>query len=329
MKEAWMFEAHVDQGAVTSETISDAIADSVSAKYSAWQEARVTATNSASAEQSLERSRQLGEAEVSKARSKVTAGCSHSGGQEWAYPQGMTTVNSGNEGFQLIVEQIEDTLKNYKINGALFLDPAKNMNKEPNAWTTHTELPDVGDEGTWGIKCGKMYEGCGDDGKCGVIIRAINVRSGNCSLPRDGAFVFTRVGVLEVPNNMWKADRENWRIPSHGKLVVGFGSLSKALLGDDANGEWPMPTKDSSIGTEAGSNVYHRRRRTSAADVTCKGAEKEQYMNNMDSAIREGIAKGRFLLGKKIEEQIFKLKRSYNTAGHRRRRTCSKVHDCP
>ena len=325
LKEAWLFEAHVDQTVVTSSTISDAIADSVSAKYEAWQESRA-ATMSAGTlqrENSLKRKSKMAgvattltyvattligeeEREEDGAAAKE---CTHTGGMDWSFPSQL--IDSGKIGYSgIISDAIKKALSEYRRDGVLVFDPANNNNKEPFIKNMNKNLaasfPDADeDSASWGIKCGTMYAGCPadeGDGKCGLMFKLRNVKVGNCAFGKDDhGLILTKIGVLDT-------ETTSFSMPEHGKVMVGFASLNPKYVADESQDITSKAAKQ--------------------AGLSCSGTEREQYLSDLDAALRIGMAKARFDIGKKVEGNLFELKDAAkakaeaeaDAAGRRRRR---------
>lgn len=130
-----------------------------------------------------------------------------------------------------------------------------------------SHMPAVGEESTWGIKCGTMYTGC-PSGQCGQILRLRFTSKNGCAMGNGARTAFIKVGKLDVPSS------GSFTMPSHGKVVVGFGTRANA----------------------------------DQLSVGCEGATKTQFLSDVDEALRAGIAKARFVIGKNVEAKLFALK---------------------
>jgi hypothetical protein len=153
-----------------------------------------------------------------------------------------------------------------------------------------SELPDEKYANWWNIKCGTMYDKCTND-KCGLTIRLGKTRKYydfadyqrqyrqhradsympdyTCDMVWKSITTMVKIGVLNVP------DSGSFTMPSHGKLVEGFVTR----LSDDklCLSEW------------------------------CTNNKKQEFLQEVDAAVREGLAKARFKIAKRIQKKIATL----------------------
>ena len=94
-------------------------------------------------------------------------------------------------------------------------------------------------------------------------------------------------------------------MPEHGKLVVGFAAVNPKYAGVDPDtGElFDLTSKEAK-----------------RQGKKCEGTERAQYLQDVDAAVRIGMAKARFLLGKDVEKDLFKMKKRDNRGRRRKNR---------
>jgi hypothetical protein len=223
------------------------------------------------------------------------------GGQDWTLPAGFTAEVSA-EDAATVKADVDAALAaaGFRNRG----DPAtayENLSL-PNAKVRVNDaavLPDEKHANWWGIKCNTMYDKCSGS-KCGLTLTIARTRKYydytkfqqdynaqpkncpnhhvmrpcdtryNCDMVWNGISTMIKIGVLDVP------DSGTFTMPSHGKLVEGFVTR----LADE---NFCMST-------------------------WCTNNKKQEFLAEVDVAVRAGLAKARFKIAKRISAKIANLR---------------------